>query len=121
MRIVIFIVASSLFVSQSWAAEPKALGPAEFYWLMDRVCVSGDDLSVRMLLHAEACPDIAQGECGTPLTLATEKGHIEIVRLLLDAGADKNFNAGGNSGDTALVKAIRLGRNDIADVIRSHE
>ena len=49
------------------------------------------------------------------------KGHIEIVRLLLDAGADKNFKASGRSGDTALVKAIRIGRNDIADIIRSHK
>jgi ankyrin repeat protein len=45
---------------------------------------------VRKLLSSGADPNLLEGEGFTALTIAAKKGHIEIVRLLLEAGAHKN-------------------------------
>ena len=53
-----------------------------------------------------------------PLTRAAMSGNLELVKLLLDAGADPNQ---GNKGfENALDIAIRDGHDDIADCLRSH-
>ena len=43
--------------------------------------------------------------------LASENGHVEVVRLLLEAGADKNL--GNIIGSTALVLAAQPGREEV--------
>ena len=43
------------------------------------------------LLAAGADPNIARDDGASPLFLACEKGHTEIVEKLLDAGADPHF------------------------------
>lgn len=53
----------------------------------------------------------------TPLMAAAEKGHIEIVRLLLEAGCSPlNKN---NNGETAMDIASRMGFTDCVELIRS--
>jgi ankyrin repeat protein len=53
--------------------------------------------------------------------LAVIHGHIDIVRTLVEAGADlaiRGSGAPGFSGKTALDLAIAQGRSDIAEVLR---
>ena len=43
---------------------------------------------MRALLAANATVDLANNDGRTPLLFATYKGHVEVVRLLVHAGAD---------------------------------
>ncbi len=51
------------------------------------------------------------------LTVATIQGHLDIVRILLDAGANPHSSVGG--GRTALDYAVERGHTEIADILRS--
>jgi ankyrin repeat protein len=56
------------------------------------------------------------GEIGvTPLTQASKFGHADIVALLLDHGADLNFQKPGNN--TALIEAAIAGRQDVVELL----
>ena len=55
----------------------------------------------------------------TPLHLAANNSHKEIVELLIVKGADVNAKDGG--GDTPLDEAIKRKRHpEIADLLRKH-
>lgn len=49
-----------------------------------------------------------------PLEAAAIQGHFQIVRVLLEAGADPNHQGSDDSPSWALKNAIRMGRLDIA-------
>ena len=59
--------------------------------------------SLRSLLKAPAWPDYADDLGRTPLAVAAFGGHLESVRLLCEAGADKDRAA--LDGATPLGKA----------------
>jgi ankyrin repeat protein len=136
----------------------------ELYWLLDRACSTGDQLSVEILLKAGADPsgprgyadfrdhidrigvepmwhlvqasysghpavtqlllrsgadpNLAYGEGVTALTIAADKGQIEIVRLLLAAGADKNYKT---YYGTAEQIAERRGHAEVIDLLRAYK
>lgn len=52
------------------------------------------------------------------LILATEKGHAEICRILLEAGADPAMR--DYDGNDALSVAINRGRKDVEDILRQY-
>jgi len=51
----------------------------------------------------------------TPLMEASQEGHLELVRYLLEAGAGVNATTG--TGDTALTYACENGHTDVADLL----
>lgn len=59
--------------------------------------------SLRWLLNELKMPDVKNNNDMTPLMMASEKGFIEPVKILLDGGA--NVNEKTESGSTALVDA----------------
>ncbi len=63
-----------------------------------------DDL-IRVLLDAGADPDYPNRFNWTPLQVASEKGHVSIIRMLLEAGADIHADLRGD-GHRALMRAI---------------
>jgi ankyrin repeat protein len=60
------------------------------------------------LLHFAGANVNARGNCCMPLYLAAGEGRLEVVRYLLDQGA--NVNAREQFGDTALTEAVFNGQ-----------
>ena len=50
-----------------------------------------------------------------PLMLASDRGHAEVVHLLLEAGADRNL--ANDDGDTALMLASKTGRIEVVRLL----
>ena len=119
-----FLIAALIPLSN--AAEPEPLRLGELYHLLDRACVSGDELSVQILLKAGADPSGTRGyadflkgvghaEPMWHLVQAAYGGHAPIVRLLLRAGADPNLVCG--ECETALTAATRRGHIEVVRLL----
>jgi ankyrin repeat protein len=58
---------------------------------------------------------------GTPLVLAAGRGNLEVVRLLLDRGADPNFIEEGNAPHGRALYSAVYGRHfDVAKLLLEH-
>lgn len=122
IRIISLIAATTAFCS-----SPQPLGLGELYWLLDRACVQGDELSVEYLLRAGADPTGMRGydafhkidhvglEFTLPLAQAARAGHVKIVRMLLRAGANPNEQYSEHL--TALTDAASQGHVEVVRVL----
>lgn len=111
----------------SCATREVRIGRAEMYWLMDRAAYYGDPIGVEMLLKAGADPDgvrdytafhkskYAGLEPSWPLNQAAWGGHVEVVRLLLQAGAKAHAPEG--EGHTALTIAAERGHKEVVRLL----
>ena len=76
----------------------------------------GRDAVVRLLLKRGANPKLPMGGGNSPLGDVAREGHIESLRILLDAGVD--VNACEKTGVTALMSAvIMFGRSNVAKLL----
>ena len=69
--------------------------------------ISGRASIVQLLLDngTQDVIDLRDAEGCSPLDFAARRGHIETIKILLKAGAQKDFT--NNAGHTALIKAAR--------------
>jgi ankyrin repeat protein len=72
---------------------------------------------VRELLAKGADPNRRPTGRPTPLIAAASAGHLEVVKKLVEAGANPSFAHGGKRGTTALLEAIRHHRFDVAHTL----
>lgn len=86
----------------------------------------GDMLAVRWFLLLGGDPDAPRkwgwhghADGDTPLTAAAGKGHLEVIRILLDHGANKNLPAGGPTypGLTPLATAACMGKLEVCQLL----
>lgn len=54
----------------------------------------------------------------SPVQMAALKGHVEIVKLLIDAGA--NINGANRFGDTPLIDAVENSHADVVELLLEH-
>ncbi len=69
-------------------------------------------------LAAGADPNARAKSDFTALMLAALKGNQEIIKVLLDAGADKNIKAGIIKKQTASDVAKKEGKTEVVELIR---
>jgi len=102
-----------LFVALQWANLDMARklmedvkGPLDGSWLV-AACQSDSLDVVKLVLDKGSNVDYRRG---IPLMVASVRGHPEIIRALLDAGADINVTPSGFDGKTPLMGACDFGR-----------
>ncbi len=78
----------------------------------------GDVGEVRRLLEAGADVSLANDYGATPMGLAAEVAHGEILSLLLEAGADAD--SPNPEGQTALMAVARTGNVEAAELLLDH-
>jgi len=79
-----------------------------------RAAADGDLQAVRRLLETGANVDVRGDWDVTPLMEAARLGHTEVVKLLLEHGADPLARDGGDRPSTALLDAIRNRHSGVA-------
>ena len=79
-------------------------------------CQFGDHDIASILLNAKADPNIQTKDGWTPLTLASSKGYINTVQLLLEHSADINYRS-TVTGDTALILACKYGHTKMVRLL----
>jgi ankyrin repeat protein len=72
-----------------------------------------------LLLEKGADPNVRYDAVPTPLHLAARKGELEIVKLLVAAGADVAATTPG--GAEAATAAEKLGHHEVAEFLRNHQ
>ena len=88
-------------------AAPDALD-AQRYDIVTIAAVRGDVATLRLALALGASPrNVTSPYDGTALIAAAHLGHVEVVRILVDAGAPLDHV--NNLGWTALLEAVILG------------
>ena len=75
----------------------------------------GNAKDIETLLDKGAYADIQDQRGNTPLMLATDRGHVDVVLTLLKYGA--NSNQKNKAGDTALINAVWNNQIKIADLL----
>lgn len=78
--------------------------------------VSGEIGKVQRMLKEGASPNIVWGNGGTPLLTASGRNQLEVVKLLVGSGATnlEERETWMDSGETALIKAVKKGYFPIA-------
>ncbi|CAK9099458.1 unnamed protein product [Durusdinium trenchii] len=93
--------------------------PKEAVWeALLRACEDNRVAAVRRLLQKPLDPNGRGAETDPtppPMFVAAERGHLEVVRLLLEAGA--NQNAARANGTTALKDAARNGHLEVVRLL----
>jgi ankyrin repeat protein len=73
---------------------------------------------VRELLNHGANVNTADKDCVTPLSVASQNGHVEVVRELLNHGA--NVNTADNDGVTPLLVESQNGHVEVMRELVNH-
>lgn len=82
-----------------------------------RAALVGDVVEVTRLLRQGAVVDAPNGDGRSALDLAADGGHAEVVRLLVEAGADVGQRVGEYQESTPLCQAALHGHTAVVEVL----
>jgi uncharacterized protein len=105
-------VSSSVSRKKSSALEYVAV--ARFHGALDHDAAGA---LARVLLDAGAPVNGPKGHNESPLITAASYGELDMVRALLDAGADLEIPGHAVAGGTALAHAVEYGNPDVLDLL----
>ena len=103
------------------AVSEAAATPASLHRLGKQLMQSVREKDLGRALQAldeGADPNFAANSQGPPLVLAAKLGHVKLVLLLLQRGAE--VNAQTQTGWTALHFAVKQSAKELAELLRSH-
>lgn len=107
-------VAEFLLQSKAKANPNPAMPPGTSSLILTAVALK--DLQMITLLLEAGAPIGANGsQRGTPLTVASHGGSVEIVRYLVSAGA--NIDEAGPRGSNAIISASKMGHLEIVQYL----
>jgi|GEM_PF-920868 len=92
--------------------ERKGMAP-----VLRMAVLAGIKASVQLHLRLGGAVDAMDDKGRTPLILAASRGHVEICRLLLDAGADLTHI--DKEGNDALLAATAKGHHGVAELLHA--
>ncbi|VDH98877.1 Hypothetical predicted protein [Mytilus galloprovincialis] len=78
-------------------------------------CFDGDSPMIRWCFQHEADCNVYRNDKTTPMEIAVQQGHTEVVKMLLDRGVD--YNKCTSDGFSPLVTACSNGNADIVNVL----
>ena len=107
-KIVLKILGLSLLVTTF--AQAMNYKPIEYYGFLSAVQHGKYEEVKRLLARYDSLKNEQDRDGDSALMLAVREGHAQIVKLLLDAGA--NVNHGNNEGRTALMYASKYAYRD---------
>jgi len=100
----------------AWPREALILEPVRRGGNVFEACEAGDVASVRRLLQVDrALPNAREAGGITPLHSAATEGRVEVVELLLSAGA--NVNATNQWNVTPIYLAAALGHKEVCSLL----
>jgi uncharacterized protein len=99
-------------------ANPNGIGETGMTPVMIAAFFGNPEV-VDLLIRRGAIADAIEGRHrNTALLIAVRKGHIDVVKVLLSAGADPN--KGREWGNAPLCRAQAAGQEEIATLLRRH-
>ena len=96
----------------SAGANVEALNPLAPSWQkspLQPACLTGQLANVCALLDLGAIKDTGQDLLDAPLGIAIRQGHVDIVRTLLEQGADPNYASKSKAESLLVTQSLRLG------------
>jgi ankyrin repeat protein len=108
-----------LLAEGAGADAVDAEGNSALNYAVNAVEVGGSPDMVALLLKNGADPDVLDSIGQAPLALAAKNGRLEVVQLLLDAGADVNtkFALGSGNDKSPLIQAVENGHIEIVELL----
>jgi hypothetical protein len=96
--------------------EDRTLGPSKDWTPIYYAVYHQREAALAHFLQAGGSPDDVDGTGQPPLCIAVANGSIEIVKVLLEAGANVDATT-RDAGETALHIAIKNNRSEIIDIL----
>lgn len=99
---------------------PWSGGKGTDVWTMIRASIEGDLNLIRELVANDSQLVNCYHQYRRPLHFAVQEGHVEVVRFLLEQGADATYQSGNRWHERPIVIAEERGHVEVAGILEEH-
>ena len=100
--------------------EPWAGGRGTDVWKMITAAIKGDLATIKRLVEKDPRLVGCSNQYRSPLHFATQENHIDVVRFLLDHGADATYRSGNYWHERPSAIADERGYQELNELFTSH-